>query len=71
MTDVRAEPGARIDGDAKAVGGRVDAPAGAIRGKRSSIDVGVDGQSLAARTADEIRAGMRGHRCDVSVKEKD
>ncbi len=69
--ELRAEKGARIDGDASAVGGRLEAPAGVVHGKRSSVHVEVDGQPLAARIAKEIRAGMRGHHCDVQVKDDD
>ena len=69
--ELRAEKGARIDGDASAVGGALKAADGVVRGKHSSVNVDVDGEPLAARIAKEIRAGLRGHRCGVSIEERD
>jgi hypothetical protein len=66
---VRVERGARVEGGASALGGRVDAASGAVSGKLSTVNVEVDGQPLAARILDKLRAGLAGARCRVEVDE--
>lgn len=57
-----------FEGSASAVGGSVDAPAGAVAGERSSLTVELNGEPLATRILEGIRAGLAGAECDVRVE---